>query len=111
FEAVLKHVPPPAAEVDAPLQLQISTLDYNSYVGRIGIGRIRRGTVRPGQTVAVRHGTEDRGTAKIGQVLSFHGLQRVAVEEASAGDIVAITGIEAVNIGVTVCDVEAPEGL
>jgi GTP-binding protein len=111
FEAVLTHVPPPATESDKPLQLQISTLDYNSYVGRIGIGRIRRGSVRPGQNVSLRFGDEDRGTAKIGQVLTFTGLQRSPVDEASAGDIVAITGIEEVNIGLTVCDAEAPLGL
>jgi GTP-binding protein len=108
FEAVLAHVPAPPSETDKPLQLQISTLDYNSYVGRIGIGRIRRGSVHPGQTVALRFGEEDRGLAKIGQVLTFTGLQRSPVEEALAGDIVAITGIEEVNIGVTVCDQEAP---
>jgi GTP-binding protein len=111
FEAILAHVPPPAAEADLPLQLQISTLDYNSYVGRIGIGRIRRGTVRPGQSVALRFGAEDRGVARTGQVLAFAGLERRPVEEASAGDIVAVTGIEAVNIGLTVCDAEQPEGL
>jgi GTP-binding protein len=111
FEAILTHVPPPAAQADLPLQLQISTLDYNSYVGRIGIGRIRRGVVRPGETVALRFGEEDRGLAKIGQVLAFTGLERSAVEEASAGDIVAVTGIESVNIGLTVCDPEHPQGL
>src|SRR5690242_16951571 len=111
FEAVLTHVPPPATESDKPLQLQISTLDYNSYVGRIGIGRIRRGSVSPGQTVALRFGDEDHGTAKIGQVLTFHGLERTPVQEAFAGDIVAITGIEDVNIGLTVCDPLAPAGL
>ena len=111
FEAILTHVPPPATESDKPLQLQISTLAYNSYVGRIGIGRLRRGSVTPGQTVALRFGDEDRGTAKIGQVLTFTGLERVAVEEAFAGDIVAITGIEDVNIGLTVCDQLAPAGL
>jgi GTP-binding protein len=111
FEAILKHVPPPEAEAEAPLQFQISTLDYNSYVGRIGIGRIRRGSVRPGQTVALRFGDEDRGTAKIGQVLTFHGLERTSVDEAFAGDIVAVTGIEHVNIGLTVCDVQSPVGL
>jgi GTP-binding protein len=111
FEAILTHVPPPAAQTDLPLQLQISTLDYNSYVGRIGIGRIRRGSVRAGEAVALRFGSEDRGVAKIGQVLAFTGLERRPVEEASAGDIVAVTGIEAVNIGLTVCDAEYPEGL
>jgi GTP-binding protein len=104
-------VPPPAAHAELPLQLQISTLDYNSYVGRIGIGRIRAGVVRPGENVALRYGNEDRGVAKIGQVLTFSGLERSAVEEASAGDIVAVTGIEAVNIGLTVCDPEHPWGL
>jgi GTP-binding protein len=111
FEAILKHVPPPAADSALPLQLQISTLDYNSYVGRIGIGRIRRGSIRPGQTVVLRYGEEDRGPGKIGQVLAFTGLERRPVEQASAGDIVAITGIEGVNIGLTVCDPQSPEGL
>ncbi|HEV2269126.1 MAG TPA: translational GTPase TypA [Steroidobacteraceae bacterium] len=111
FEAILKHVPPPAADSALPLQLQISTLDYNSYVGRIGIGRIRRGSIRPGQTVVLRHGEEDRGPGKVGQVLTFTGLQRRPVESASAGDIVAITGIDEVNIGLTICDPLAPEGL
>ena len=111
FEAVLAHVPPPAADAGKPLQLQISTLDYNSYVGRIGIGRIRGGAIRPGQAVALRFGAEDRGPAKVGQVLTFKGLERAAVDEASAGDIVAVTGIEAVNIGVTICAPEDPVGL
>ena len=111
FDAILAHVPPPAAASDRPLQLQISTLDYNSYVGRIGIGRIRCGSVRPGQTVALRYGAQDRGIAKIGQVLTFTGLQRHPVDAASAGDIVAITGIEAANIGLTLCDVDAADGL
>jgi GTP-binding protein len=111
FEAILKHVPPPAADSALPLQLQISTLDYNSYVGRIGIGRIRRGSIRAGQSVVLRYGDEDRGPGKIGQVLTFTGLERRPVEQASAGDIVAITGIEGVNIGLTVCDPQSPEGL
>jgi GTP-binding protein len=111
FEAILAHVPAPAAQADLPLQLQISTLDYNSYVGRIGIGRIRSGVVRPGQSVALRYGAEDRGPAKIGQVLAFSGLERLPVELAAAGDIVAITGIENVNIGLTLCDPEYPEAL
>jgi len=111
FEAILQYVPAPPAEVDAPLQLQISTLDYNPYVGRIGIGRILRGTLRAGRNVALRYGEQDRGTARIAQVLRFHGLQRTAVDEAPAGDIVAVTGVEDVNIGLTLCDVESPQGL
>ena len=111
FEAVLAHIPAPKLDVDAPLQLQISTLDYNSYVGRIGIGRIRRGSVKTGRVVNLRWGDEDRGTGKIQQVLTFRGLERKAVDEAFAGDIVAITGIEQVNIGLTICDPLAPEGL
>jgi GTP-binding protein len=111
FEAILQHVPAPPSDAAAPLQLQISTLDYNSYVGRIGIGRIRRGTLRAGQSVALRQGEQDRGVAKIAQVLTFTGLERKPVEEASAGDIVAVTGIETVNIGLTVCDPLTPEGL
>ena len=111
FEAILTHVPPPAAQADLPLQLQISTLDYNSYVGRIGIGRIRRGVVRPGENVALRFGDQDHGFARIGQVLTFTGLERNPVEQASAGDIVAVTGIESVNIGMTICDPEHPLAL
>ncbi|HEV7631456.1 MAG TPA: translational GTPase TypA [Steroidobacteraceae bacterium] len=111
FEAVLKYVPPPQTDVDGPLQFQISTLDYNSYVGRIGIGRIRRGTVKPGQQVVLREGEIDHGPGKIAQVLTFTGLERRSVEEASAGDIVAITGLPDVNIGITICDPLAPEGL
>ena len=111
FEAILTHVPPPAADAARPLQLQISTLDYNSYVGRIGIGRIRCGSVRPGESVALRFGSEDRGTGRIGQVLTFNGLERRPVAEAEAGDIVAVTGIDEVNIGLTLCDIEHPYGL
>src|SRR6266446_431910 len=81
------------------------------FVGRIGIGRIRRGVVRPGETVALRFGDQDHGLARIGQVLTFTGLERNPVEQASAGDIVAVTGIESVNIGMTICDPEHPLGL
>jgi GTP-binding protein len=111
FEAILQYVNVPDRDAEGPLQLQISTLDYNSYVGRIGIGRIRRGTLKAGENVALRQGDEDRGTAKVNQVLTFRGLQRESVPEAFAGDIVAITGIEDVNIGLTVCSTAAPEGL
>jgi GTP-binding protein len=111
FETVLSSLPAPALDIAAPLQLQISTLDYNSYVGRIGIGRIRRGTIKAGRNVSLWWGDEARGTGKVQQVLTFNGLERKPVDEAQAGDIVAITGIEDVNIGITVCDVEAPAPL
>jgi GTP-binding protein len=111
FEAILHHVPAPVSDATAPLQLQISTLDYNSYVGRIGIGRIRRGTVRAGQQIQLWNGGDDKGLAKIQQVLTFKGLSRESVNEAVAGDIVAVTGIEDVHIGNTICDVEHPDAL
>jgi GTP-binding protein len=111
YEAILHHVPAPASEPDAPLQLQISTLDYNSYVGRIGIGRIRRGTVKTGQMIQLWNGSEDHGTAKIQQVLTFKGLSRESVESAVAGDIVAITGVEDVHIGYTINEIDKPDAL
>jgi GTP-binding protein len=113
FEAVLKFVPQPNLNVDAPLQLQISALDYSSYVGRIGIGRIHCGRLSPGQEVLVMSGPEDDtpSRAKIGQLLGFHGLERRPVEEALAGDIVLVTGVEEVEIGVTLTDPEAPAAL
>src|SRR6186713_3587601 len=111
YEAILHHVPAPRSEPDAPLQFQISTLDYNSYVGRIGIGRIRRGTVKTGQMIQLWNGAEDHGTAKILQVLTFKGLSRESVESAVAGDIVAVTGIEDVHIGYTINEVDKPDAL
>jgi GTP-binding protein len=111
YEAILHHVPAPVSDPTAPLQFQISTLDYNSYVGRIGIGRIRRGTVKAGQQIQLWNGTDDKGTAKVQQVLTFKGLARESVSEAVAGDIVAVTGIEEVHIGNTICDVDHPDAL
>ena len=111
YEAILHHVPAPKSDVDAPLQFQISTLDYNSYVGRIGIGRIRKGKVKAGQQIQLWNGSEDHGVAKVQQVLTFKGLSRESVDEAYAGDIVAVTGIEDVHIGYTICDVEHPDAL
>ena len=106
FDAILKYVPVRAADPDAPLQLQICSLDYSSFVGRIGIGRIAHGRLRAGQLVAVMHGPEDTAPkiSKVNQVLVFKGLERTAVDEAEAGDIVLVNGIEDVGIGVTLCD-------
>ncbi|NVH71410.1 translational GTPase TypA [Paraburkholderia sp. JPY432] len=112
FEAILQHVPVRPADPEGPLQLQITSLDYSSYVGRIGIGRITRGRIKPGMAVAVRSGPEGEIlNRKINQVLSFKGLDRVQVDSAEAGDIVLINGIDEVGIGVTICSPEQPEAL
>ena len=115
FEAILKHVPARADDPNGPLQLQICSLDYSSYVGRIGIGRVIRGRIKSGQLVTVLHGPDGGPiapvTAKVNQVQVFKGLERVVVEEAEAGDIVLINGIEEIGIGVTVTDPEHPEAL
>jgi GTP-binding protein len=111
FEAILRHVPVRADDPDGPLQLQICSLDYSSYVGRIGIGRVNRGRIRPGQMVTVLNGNRPPVNAKVNQVLVFKGLERVLTEEAQAGDIVLVNGIEEVGIGVTLADPEHPEAL
>jgi GTP-binding protein len=112
FDTVLKHVEPPKGDVDAPLQLQIAALDYSSFVGRIGIGRVANGRIKPGQQVVVMNGPDSTPkNAKINQVMGFHGLERVQLDEALAGDIILITGIEEVGIGVTICDKEKPQAL
>ncbi|MGF6596888.1 GTP-binding protein [Paraburkholderia sp. GAS448] len=112
FEAILEHVPVRPADPEGPLQLQITSLDYSTYVGRIGIGRVARGRIKPGQPVVVRFGPEGETiNRKINQVLSFHGLERVQVESAEAGDIVLINGIDEIGIGATICAPEAPEAL
>jgi GTP-binding protein len=112
FEAVLAHVPTRADDPDGPLQLQICSLDYSSYVGRIGIGRIDRGRIRSGQDVLLLKGPGAAPlTVKVNQVLVFKGLERVVTEEAQAGDIVAINGVEDVGIGVTIVDSEESQAL
>lgn len=112
FETVLKYVPVRDDESNAPLQLQICSLDYSSYVGKIGIGRVARGRLRPLQEVIIQDGPE--GTpkkARINQVLKFRGLERETVDEAEAGDIVLINGIDELNIGTTVCAPDAVDPL
>jgi GTP-binding protein len=111
FEAILKHVPQPAGDPDGPLQLQISALDYSSFVGRIGVGRIVRGKLHPADDVVVLDGDKPPRKARINQVLGFRGLDRVPREEAEAGDIVLLNGIDELGIGVTVADPERPEAL
>ncbi len=111
YEAILAHVEAPEDNSDEPLQMQIAALDYSNYLGRLGVGRIRRGRMKPGQEVMVMMGDEFKEKAKIGQVLGFRGLERIPVEEALAGDIVIISGIDHVAIGATVADAERPEAL
>jgi len=112
FEAILEHVPVRDEDPDAPLQLQICSLDYSSYVGKIGIGRIRRGRLKPAQEVLVLQGPGSTPVkAKVNQVLMFEGLERQLVDEAVAGDIVLINGIDEVSIGTTITDLEHPDAL
>jgi len=112
FEAILQHVPMRDEDAEAPLQLQICSLDYSSYVGKIGIGRIRRGRLKAAQEVLVMNGPDAAPLkAKVNQVLMFEGLARVQVEEAEAGDIVLVNGIEELGIGTTLCHPEHPDAL
>ncbi len=111
FKTILTRVPAPKGDPDGALQLQVSNLDYSSYVGRIGIGRIARGRLKPAQEVLVLNGDKPPVKAKVNQVMGFHGLERIQMEEAVAGDIVLVTGVEEVGIGVTLADLERPEAL
>ena len=111
FEMIVNNVPTPDVDLEGPFQMQISALDYNSYVGVIGIGRIKRGTLKPNTPVRLvtRDGAERN--AKVQKVMGHHGLERVETELASAGDIVCITGIDGLNISDTLCDPNAVEVL
>ena len=112
FDAVLKHVPVRDDDLEGPLQLQISSLDYSTYVGKIGIGRISRGRIKPMQDVVFMNGPDSTPVkARINQVLNFKGLDRVLVDQAIAGDIVLINGIEDIGIGSTICAPDKPEAL
>jgi len=111
FDAILSHCPAPSVDPTGPLQLQISQLDYSNYVGAIGIGRIQRGVLKKGANVTVMPRTGEPFNAKISQVLGFLGLDRVEVQSAEAGDIVAFAGLETPKISDTLCDPQAPEAL
>ena len=115
FETILAQVPAPVGDADAPLQFQVAALDYSSYVGRLGIGRIRRGRLAAGQEVALLNGPLGEGQlapkARVGQIFAFAGMERVPVDSAQAGDIVLVTGIEELSIGTTLAAVETPEAL
>ena len=112
FDTILEKVPVRDDDPDGPLQMQISSLDYSSYVGKIGIGRIKRGRIKPLQEVLIMNGPDSEAKrAKVNQVLKFQGLERKLVDEAEAGDIVLINGIEEIGIGTTLTDVNHPDAL
>ena len=111
FKTILSHVEPPDGDIKAPLQFQISALDYSSYTGRMGIGRIRNGILKPGSPVAIMMGDKKVGQGKINEVFGYEGLEKVSVKQAEAGNIVIVTGIEEIGIGVTIAQLDNPIGL
>ncbi|NLM13001.1 MAG: translational GTPase TypA [Epulopiscium sp.] len=113
FETIVKYIPAPVGSQEDPLQLLISTIDYNDYVGRIGIGKVERGTIRINQEAVIVNALDESKNQKvrITKIYQFEGLQRVPVESATVGDIVAVSGIEGIHIGDTICDVQYPEPL
>lgn len=111
FQTIVDRVSPPNVDQDAPLQLQVSALDYSRYTGVIGLGRIRRGTLRKNQQVTVVGADGEKRKAKVLQVFGFHGLEKVEREQASAGDIITFNGVDPLNISDTLCDPEHVEAL
>ena len=111
FQTIVDRVPPPQVDLNGPFQLQVSALDYNSYVGVIGIGRIKRGRVKTNTPVTVIDAKGNKRSARVLQILGFLGLERVEVPEAMAGDIIAFTGVDQLNISDTLTDPAAPEPL
>jgi len=111
FETILEQVPAPEGDADAPLQMLATTLDWDDYIGRIVIGRIANGTIHTGETITVIHADASTENFKVSKLLGFHGLNRIEVESAESGDIVAIAGIEHINIGETIACKESPSAL
>ncbi|MEJ2405932.1 MAG: translational GTPase TypA [Candidatus Thiodiazotropha sp.] len=111
FETIVKHCPVPDVDPEGPFQMQVSNLDYNSYVGAIAVGRVTRGTVKPNQQITVMKYDGEQQRAKIGLVYGYLGLERFEVEQARAGDIIAISGLEAPNVSDTLCDPAHPEAM
>ncbi|GAB1305701.1 translational GTPase TypA [Bacillus altitudinis] len=111
FEAIVNHIPCPVDNHEEPLQFQVALLDYNDYVGRIGIGRVFRGTMQVGQQVALMKVDGSVKQFRVTKIFGFQGLKRVEINEAKAGDLVAVSGMEDINVGETVCPVEHQEAL
>ena len=111
FEEIVKEIEPPKGDIDAPLQLLFSNIEYDSFVGRIGVGRVARGTVKKGQTVALCHKDGTSTNVKIANLYMYEGLKRTEVEEAKVGDIIQVSGIQNLEIGETACDINTIEPL
>ncbi len=111
YDAILEHIPAPVDNREEPLQFQVSLLDYNDYVGRIGIGRVFRGTMKVGDQVTLMKRDGTKKNFRVTKMYGFLGLDRVPIEQAEAGDIVAVSGMEDIDVGETVCPVDAPEAL
>ncbi|MDU5950988.1 MAG: GTP-binding protein, partial [Paenibacillus macerans] len=111
YETIIEHIPAPTENVEEPLQFLVTLMDYNEYLGRIAIGRVNRGVIRQGQPVAVMTRDGGKKSARIEKLFGFQGLRRVEIEEAGAGDIVAVAGIKDINIGETIADPNQPEAL
>ncbi len=110
FKVIIDEIPAPNGDAEGPLQVMVTTLDYDEYVGKVAIGRIVRGTIRAGQQVVITNGESQR-RAKIGRLYNYQGLKRTEINEASVGEIIAIVGIEDIKIGETIADTENPEAL
>ena len=108
FDTIIDYIKPPKCEIDGPMQLLVSNIDYDDYLGRIAVGRVERGTIKAGQAVSICK-DEKNGVGKIAKLFTYEGLKRVEAEEIKAGDIVAVSGIADINIGDTICDIDNPE--
>lgn len=113
FDTILEYIPAPEGDIDAPLQMLISTIDYNEYVGRIGVGKVERGRIVQGEEAVIVNKSEPDKMEKIkvGKIYEFEGLDRVEVEKAEVGSIVAISGVSDIHIGDTICPIDSPEPL
>src|SRR5262249_4463217 len=109
FQMVLDHAPPPAGDVEAPLQMQVAPLDYSACLGRLGIGRSWRGTIRRGMQAVICKVDGTRETFKVTKLMTFKGLERLDAEWAAAGDIIALSGAGSATVGDTICPVENPD--
>ena len=109
FETIINYINPPACELEGPMQMLVSNIDYDDYLGRIAVGRVERGTVKVGMSVAICKSEDKIVNGKIAKLFTYMGLKKVEVEEVSAGDIIALSGVNDINIGDTICDINNPE--